>query len=159
MINWQELTIDMFVQQLRTVYQRTYGDISGDYGRIVAWCGRLALENIANSDALYHNVEHTILVSLAGQAVIEGKHLREGGVTPRDWMHYMIAVRTVYDLIASGKLVAHRFGRGRGGIRIAEADRLEWETQCRRGQQPRSHRPPRRSGTHPDLVRKHFGDV
>ena len=41
MINWQELTIDMFVQQLRTVYQRTYGDINSDYGRIVTWCGRL----------------------------------------------------------------------------------------------------------------------
>ena len=91
MINWQELTIDMFVQQLRTVYQRTYGDINSDYGRIVAWCGRLALENIANSDALYHDIDHTIMVSLAGQAIIEGKHLREGGVTPRDWMHFMIA--------------------------------------------------------------------
>ncbi|MBK8780219.1 MAG: metal-dependent phosphohydrolase [Anaerolineales bacterium] len=91
MINWQELTIDMFVQQLRTVYQRTYGDINSDYGRIVAWCGRLVLENIANSDALYHDIDHTIMVSLAGQAIIEGKHLREGGVTPRDWMHYMIA--------------------------------------------------------------------
>jgi len=92
MINWQELTIDMFVEQLRTVYQRTYGDLNSDFGRIVVWCGRLALENIANSDALYHDVEHTIMVSLAGQAIIEGKHLREGGVTPRDWMHFMIAV-------------------------------------------------------------------
>jgi len=92
MINWQELTIDMFVEQLRTVYQRTYGDINSDFGRIVIWCGRLALENIANSDALYHDVDHTIMVSLAGQAIIEGKHLCEGGVTPRDWMHFMIAV-------------------------------------------------------------------
>lgn len=91
MINWQELTIDMFVQQLRTVYQRTYGDINSDYGRIVAWCGRLVLENIANSDALYHDIDHTIMVSLAGQAIIEGKHLRDGGVTPRDWMHFMMA--------------------------------------------------------------------
>lgn len=92
MINWQELTIDMFVEQLRTVYQRTYGEIDSDSGRIVAWCGRLALENIANSDALYHDIDHTIMVSLAGQAILEGKHLREGGVTPRDWMHFMIAV-------------------------------------------------------------------
>ncbi len=92
MINWQELTIDMFVEQLRRVYERTYGNIDATFGRIVVWCGRLALENIANSDALYHDVDHTIMVALAGQAIIEGKHLREGGVTPRDWMHYMIAV-------------------------------------------------------------------
>lgn len=92
MINWQELTIDMFVQQLRASYQRTYGDINSDFGRIVAWCGRLSLENISNSDALYHDIDHTIMVSLAGLSIIEGKHLREGGVTPRDWMHFMIAV-------------------------------------------------------------------
>jgi hypothetical protein len=69
-----------------------YGDISPDYGRIVAWVGRLALENISNSDALYHDIDHTIMVSLAGLAIVEGKHLKEGGVTPRDWMRYMIAV-------------------------------------------------------------------
>jgi len=92
MINWQELTIDMFVEQLRMVYQRTYGDVDTTFGRIVVWCGRLVLENISNSDALYHDIDHTIMVSLAGQAIIEGKHLREGGVTPRDWMHFMIAV-------------------------------------------------------------------
>lgn len=92
MINWQELTIDMFVEQLRVAYQRTYGDISPDYGRIVCWVGRLSLENISNSDALYHDIDHTIMVSLAGLSIIEGKHLREGGVTPQDWMRYMIAV-------------------------------------------------------------------
>lgn len=92
MINWQALTIDMFVQQLREAYQRTYGDVNADFGRFVAWSGRLSLENISNSDALYHDIDHTIMVSLAGLSIIEGKHLREGGVTPRDWMHYMIAV-------------------------------------------------------------------
>lgn len=92
MINWQDLTINVFVDQLKDAYERTYGQVDQDFGRIVAWCGRLALENIANSDALYHDVDHTIMVSLAGLSIIEGKHLREGGVTPRDWMHYMIAV-------------------------------------------------------------------
>jgi len=92
MINWQELTIDMFVKQLRDSYHRTYGRYQQRFGRIVAWCGRLSLENISNSDALYHDIDHTIMVSLAGLSIIEGKHLREGGVTPRDWMHFMIAV-------------------------------------------------------------------
>jgi len=92
MINWQELTIDNFVEELRLVYERTYGDIDKSLGRIVTWCGRLALENIANSDALYHDIDHTIMVSLAGQTILEGKHLREGGVSPRDWAHFMIAV-------------------------------------------------------------------
>lgn len=92
MINWQEITIDTFVGQLQTAYQRSYGDTDSNFGRVVSWCGRLALENISNSDALYHDIDHTIMVSLAGQSIIEGKHLREGGVTPRDWMHFMMAV-------------------------------------------------------------------
>ncbi len=92
MINWQGLTIDRFVEELRLVYERTYGDIDATPGRIVTWCGRLALENIANSDALFHDIDHTIMVALAGQTILEGKHLREGGVSPRDWMQFMIAV-------------------------------------------------------------------
>ncbi|MEW5940829.1 MAG: metal-dependent phosphohydrolase, partial [Chloroflexota bacterium] len=92
MLSWQELIINTFVEQLQTAYHRTYGEVNPVFGRIIAWCGRLVLDNISNSDALYHDVDHTIMVSLAGQAIIEGKHLSEGGVSPRDWMHYMIAV-------------------------------------------------------------------
>jgi hypothetical protein len=61
-------------------------------GNLVAWTGRLALENIANSDALYHNVDHTIMVTLVGQAILKGKHLCEGGVTPKDWAHFTMAL-------------------------------------------------------------------
>ena len=52
----------------------------------------MALENIANSDALYHNVEHTILVTLVGQEILRGKHIREGGVSCEDWLHYIISL-------------------------------------------------------------------
>ena len=92
MIDWQQLTIDTFVEQLRSAYRRMYSDIDAEFGSVTAWCGRLALENIANSDALYHDIDHTIMVTLAGMAIIEGKHLREGGITPRDWMHFVIAL-------------------------------------------------------------------
>jgi hypothetical protein len=92
MLSWQNLIINTFVEQLRASYSRTYGEMDPVFGRIVAWCGKLVLENIANSDALYHDVDHTIMVSLAALAIVEGKHLREGGVAPRDWMHYMMAV-------------------------------------------------------------------
>ena len=92
MISWQEITIERFVSELSSAYRRIYGDLNPEFGRIVAWVGRLALDNISNSDALYHDIDHTIMVSLAGLAIIEGKHLKEGGVKPRDWMQYMIAV-------------------------------------------------------------------
>ncbi|NET52843.1 MAG: metal-dependent phosphohydrolase, partial [Merismopedia sp. SIO2A8] len=54
--------------------------------------GSMALENIANSDALYHNVEHTILVTLVGQEILRGKHIREGGVSCDDWLHFIISL-------------------------------------------------------------------
>jgi hypothetical protein len=52
----------------------------------------MALEVIAETDALYHNVEHTILVTLVGQEMLRGKHLKEGGVSPEDWLHSIMAL-------------------------------------------------------------------
>ncbi len=92
MLNLQKLAIDLCVEELRSAYERTYSNMEEQLGNIIMWSGRLVLENIANSDALYHNVEHTVMVTLAGQAIIEGKHLLEGGVAPRDWVHFMMAV-------------------------------------------------------------------
>lgn len=92
MLNLQRNTIERFVQELRQAYKRTYSELEPQIGNIVVWTGHLVLENISNSDALYHNVEHTVMVTLAGQAILEGKHLCEGGVTPKDWLHFMIAL-------------------------------------------------------------------
>ena len=92
MFNATEILIDAFVQQLQAGYQRTYGHLKTDYADILAWAGNMALENIANSDALYHDVEHTILVTLVGQEVLRGRHIREGGVSPEDWLHFIISL-------------------------------------------------------------------
>jgi len=45
---------------------------------------RLALECIGNSDALYHNVEHTMLVTLAGHDIFKGRALLKPS-TPTDY--------------------------------------------------------------------------
>lgn len=92
MFNVQKLVIDHFVDELSKAYHQTYSMMEPEYANIITWSGRLALENIANSDALYHNVEHTILVTSVGQAILKGKHLCEGGVTPKDWMLFTIAL-------------------------------------------------------------------
>mgnify|MGYP005844909809 CR=1 FL=1 len=92
MLNTQQLIIEPFVQEIKTAYQKTYGQVKPDLSNILEWAGYLALENIANCDTLYHNVEHTIMVALAGQEILRGKHLTEGGVKPRDWLHYMMAL-------------------------------------------------------------------
>lgn len=92
MFNLQKLAIESFVGELKAAYHETYSTMEPELANIIAWVGRLALENIATSDALYHNVEHTILVTLVGQAILKGKHLCEGGVRPKDWLHYTVAL-------------------------------------------------------------------
>ena len=92
MFNITELEINNFVQHVQESYRRTYGGYKLDYAEIIGWAGGMALENIANSDALYHNVDHTILVTLVGQEILRGKHIREGGVTAEDWLHYSISL-------------------------------------------------------------------
>ena len=92
MFNATEILINEFVQHLREGYHRTYGGFKKDYKEILAWAGGMAMENIANSDALYHNVEHSILVTLVGQEILRGKHIKQGGVTPDDWLHFIISL-------------------------------------------------------------------
>jgi hypothetical protein len=102
MLNIRKLVIEHFVEELMDIYQQNYGVTDPPYGEIARWAGRLALENIANSDMLYHNVEHTIMVTSVGQAILQGKHLLEGGVTPKDWFHFTVA------------LLCHDIGYGKG---------------------------------------------
>jgi hypothetical protein len=111
MYNATELLIDNFVCQLKEGYRRTYGGWKHDYEDILGWVGSMALENIANSDALYHNVEHTILVTLVGQEILRGRHIREGGVSCEDWLHFVIA------------LVCHDIGYVKG---VCRNDREGW---------------------------------
>lgn len=92
MFNPTQLVIEAFVKELQAMYQRTYGLLEPDYPGIIGFVGRVALENIANSDAPYHNVEHTIMVTLVGQEILRGKHIREGGVSPHDWLHFIVSL-------------------------------------------------------------------
>ena len=74
MFNPTALVIDSFVEQLQTMYQRVYGLLEPGYPGIIGFIGRVALENIANSDAPYHDVNHTIMVTLVGQEILRGRH-------------------------------------------------------------------------------------
>lgn len=92
MLSTVEVTIDAFVRELRDGYRRTWVDVEPEIPSIVAWAASTALEVIAQSDALYHDVEHTIHVTLVGQELLRGLHIRRGGVTPSDWLQVMVSL-------------------------------------------------------------------
>jgi hypothetical protein len=92
MFNPIQVVIDAFVQQLQEQYGQIYGMLEPAYPGIIGFITRLAMENIANSDAPYHDMDHTVMVTLVGQEILRGKHISEGGVTPRDWLHFIISL-------------------------------------------------------------------
>ena len=87
-----EVTIKTCIEHLQAGYYSTYGSLKPDYPEIIAWATTMALENINRSDAAYHDVEHTVLVSLTGQEILRGKQIRDGGVTPEDWLHCILSL-------------------------------------------------------------------
>jgi hypothetical protein len=64
MFNPIQVVVDAFVEQLQKQYQQIYGMLEPANPGIIGFIARLAMENIANSDAPYHDMNHTIMVTL-----------------------------------------------------------------------------------------------
>jgi hypothetical protein len=92
MFNPTQIVIGAFIGELRGMYERTYGMLEPSYPGIISFVAQLALENIANSDAAYHDVNHTIMVTLVGQEILRGRHISVGGVTPREWLYFIVSL-------------------------------------------------------------------
>jgi hypothetical protein len=124
MFNSTELLIEAFIEQLQSGYTRTYGGYKSDYADIISWVGAMALENIANSDALYHNVEHAICITLVGQEILRGKHIRKGGVSCENWLHYIISllcqdIGYVKGVCRQDRVAEGLYATGKDGMKIA----------------------------------------
>jgi len=92
MLSTVEVAIEAFVGELRDGYRRTWGDVEPENPSIIAWAASTVLEVISQSDALYHDVEHTIHVTLVGQELLRGQHIRHGGVSPSDWLQVVVSL-------------------------------------------------------------------
>jgi hypothetical protein len=89
MMTLPELAADALEEFLGTYMRRRFGS-SHALGEIVPSAARIALECIGNSDALYHNVEHTLLVTLAAHDIFRGRALHDN-LTADDYAHVIIA--------------------------------------------------------------------
>jgi hypothetical protein len=76
-------------RNLTETYRRIYGDQEPHLPARLAEAARLVIERIASSDALYHDSQHTALVTLCAQDICIDRI-----VTPSDWAHTILAALT-----------------------------------------------------------------
>ena len=93
MMTLPELAAGALEEFLRNFMRKVFGSSEMQLTETVPAAARVALECIGNSDALYHNVEHTLLVTLAGHDIFCGRVLHTQP-TADDYAHIIIACLT-----------------------------------------------------------------
>lgn len=92
MFNSAEIIIENLNRALEQSFQANFGRDHPERLDQLSIVARTALERIADSNALYHNIEHTAMVTLVGQEILRGKKIKCGGITPDDWFHFLAAL-------------------------------------------------------------------
>jgi len=90
MITIPELAAESLGSFLTSDMKLVFGSSHARLTELIPSVARLALECIGNSDALYHNVEHTMLVTLVGRDILRGRALLKR-TTAADWAHLLVA--------------------------------------------------------------------
>jgi hypothetical protein len=93
MLNATTLLADKLGQRLSGVFLRTFGGSEPRIAALLDEAARLIIERLATSDALYHDAEHTALVTLVAQDILRGLRLTRT-VSPEEWLHFMVAALT-----------------------------------------------------------------
>lgn len=93
MITLPELAAEAVGSYLASDMKDRFGTSHPRLAELIPFAADLALGCIANSDALYHNVEHTMLVTLAGHDIFKGRALLVPS-TPTDYSNFIVACLT-----------------------------------------------------------------
>ena len=96
MFNPNSVVASAFGDYLSELYLQYFSYRNEEYAAYIGGAARLVLERIGNSDALYHNTEHTIMVTLVGQQIMRGRLICDA-MRPEDWLHYTLAL-LVHDI-------------------------------------------------------------
>jgi hypothetical protein len=103
---------------LATETRGRFGSSHANLADFLPYVSRLTLECIGNSDALYHDIEHSMLVALVGHDILMGRGMMRS-TTPRDYANFILAclthdigyVRGVVQGDGDGEYVADVTGR------------------------------------------------
>jgi hypothetical protein len=124
MITLPEMAAEALGAFLASDVKDRFGSSHARLAEIIPFAAKLALECIGNSDALYHNVEHTMLVTLAGHDIFKGRALMMPA-TPADYANFIVACLT------------HDIGYVRGVVKGDEDDRYVVDASGRKVSLPR----------------------
>lgn len=92
MFNPQRLVTEAFVDHLITRFQRAFPGAHPELEGVLEQACRTALETLANCDAAYHDINHTMMVTDVGQCILWGRISSQGDVGPEDWLHAVVAM-------------------------------------------------------------------
>ncbi|MBR1177730.1 metal-dependent phosphohydrolase [Bradyrhizobium sp. KB893862 SZCCT0404] len=87
MMTLPRLAAESLEKVLGSFMRRRFGESPAN---IIESATRTTMECIGNSDALYHNIEHTMLVTLAGHSILSGRYLHTH-LEAEDYVHVLIA--------------------------------------------------------------------
>jgi hypothetical protein len=118
MMTMAEMGANELGRHLVDDFRSLFGSSHEDKAERLGSAARIALECIGKSDALYHNVEHTFLVTLVGRDILHGRILTER-LEPDDYTHLLAAcllhdigyVRGVLRGDGGGRFVVDESGR------------------------------------------------
>ncbi len=88
----QEAQISTCIQHLTSSFREIYHHCSCEHLNLMSSVANMTLRKIAQTDAPYHDVEHTILVTLTGIEILKGKHILEGSVSCSQWLNTIISL-------------------------------------------------------------------
>ena len=123
-MNMVAMTADALGRLLHEDFKRTFGSAHQEHAERLDAISRVALECLGKSDALYHNVEHTLLVTLVGLDILRGRMLTER-LEPDDYAHLIVAC------------LLHDIGYVRGILRDDDANSFVVDQSGRRVTLPR----------------------
>ena len=90
MITVPELAAEALGSYLGEHMGRRFGSTDAGLIELVQSAARLAIDCIGNSDTLYHNVEHTMLLTLVGYDILRGRRLLTD-TRASDYAHVLVA--------------------------------------------------------------------
>ena len=71
-------------------FRQIFGSTQEDRAERLSSLARSTMECLGRTDALYHNLEHTMLVTLVGRDILRGRTLTER-IEPTDYDHLIVA--------------------------------------------------------------------